>query len=99
MHYSITNAINVLINKSHRNRTEMGYVLYKSQIWPIVQDEGEEAAYGSDEDREGSSVYRLITEKDLSLREFMVGPDSLGAYLEEEGYGAVPSPSLPRKGT
>ena len=73
----------------------MGYVLYKHQIWPIVQNES--TAFGSDEDRVGSSVYRLITEKELSLREFMVGPDSLGAYLEEEGYGAVPSPTLPEK--
>ena len=53
---------------------------------------------GYDKDRAGSSVYRLITEEDLDLKEFMVGSDSLGAYLENEGYSAIPSPSLPKPG-
>ena len=49
-------------------------------------------------DREGSSVHRLITERDLDLKEFMVGSDSLGAYMEDEGYSAIPSPSIPKPG-
>ena len=81
----------------HRNlTTELGYVLRNNQIWDIVLGDNPR---GSEDDRSGSSVYRLITERDLDLREFMVGSDSLGAYLEEEGYSAIPSPSIPKPGT
>ena len=80
----------------HRNlTTELGYVLYNHQIWDIVLGG---SPRGSDDDRAGSSVYRLITERDLDLKEFMVGSDSLGAYMEDEGYSAIPSPSLPEPG-
>ena len=80
----------------HRNlTTELGYVLRNHQIWDIVLGGN---ARGSDEDRAGSSVYRLITEKDLDLKEFMVGSNSLGAYMEDEGYSAIPSPSIPKPG-
>ena len=43
-------------------------------------------------------MYRLITEKNLDLKEFMVGSNSLGAYMEDEGYSAIPSPSIPKPG-
>jgi hypothetical protein len=76
----------------HRpNTTELGYNLYNTQIVDIVEGNN---SYGSESDREVSSVYRLITEHNLDLKEFLVGNDSLGAYLEEAGYSAVPAPTV-----
>jgi hypothetical protein len=34
----------------------------------------------------------------MSLNEFMVGTNSLGALLQSEGFAAIPSPSVPTKG-
>ena len=47
-----------------------------------------------------SSIKALIHRNEqLSALELMTGEHSLGAYLEKEGFRAVPSPNQPSPGT
>ena len=43
-----------------------------------------------------SSIYKLLEEKKLTLKDMLVGRQGLGALLEKQGraYGAVPSPTI-----
>jgi hypothetical protein len=85
-----------------QNSTEIGYLLTKKQVWSVVRGgfvNGVDMAWGYKSRREGSSLYRLIDEIDMGLKTLLVGPRSLGALLEAEGYPAIPSPTIPTSGS
>jgi len=70
-----------LHGQSHgRNSTELGYLLSRDQL-----NRGD---YGA----QGSSIRSLSTLRRKTGREIMIGSESLGAFIEDEGYKAVPSP-------
>jgi len=70
-----------LHGQSHRmNSTELGYLLSTNQL--------NRGIYNSDL----SSIQRLARRTRRSGREIITGSASLGAFLEQEGYKAFPSP-------
>lgn len=76
-----------LHGQSHRqNSTELGYLLSTAQL-----NRGEY-------DSAKSSVRHLARRLGKTGEEVMTGAQSLGAYLEKEGYKALPSPRQPSPG-
>jgi len=76
-----------LHGQSHRkNSTEMGYLL------------STESLNKGDFDLDRSSMMSLSKQLDLSGEEVMAGNNSLGSFLEVEGYKAFPSPRQPSPG-
>jgi len=76
-----------LHGQSHRrNSTELGYLLSTGQL------------NRGDFDTEKSSVKFLARRLGKSGRDIIAGGESLGAYIEEEGYKAFPSPRQPSPG-
>jgi len=76
-----------LHGQSHRkNSTELGYLLSTEQL-----NRGEF-------DSESSSVRELARVLGRSGKEIIAGPQSLGAFIEREGYKSFPSPRQPSPG-
>merc|ERR1711915_62995 len=76
-----------LHGQSHRqNSTEFGYLLSTEQL------------NNGDYDSEISSMKYLARATGRSGKEIMIGKNSLGTYLEKEGYKALPSPRQPSPG-
>eukprot|EP00092_Neocalanus_flemingeri_P005247 GFUD01005641.1.p1 GENE.GFUD01005641.1~~GFUD01005641.1.p1 ORF type:complete len:286 (-),score=52.26 GFUD01005641.1:390-1247(-) len=76
-----------LHGQSHRrNSTELGYLLSTNQL------------NRGDFDSEQSSVRQLARRLGRSGKDIIAGFQSLGAYLEQEGYKAFPSPRQPSPG-
>ena len=73
----ITNINNL---QETRNRTEIGYLISKD---PLNQREF---------DVKETSFRALVTRRKLD-KNLILGNESLGAFFEEAGYPAVPSPS------
>ena len=69
-----------------QNSTEIGYVLTKDDL------------NNGNYDLDISSIKQLGSEVSLNGEELLTGPQSLGAFLENEGYHAVPSPRQPAPG-
>ena len=63
-----------------QNSTEVGYVLSKEDLNAMYYD------------ADKSSVRNLAKRSGLSCEDLAVGEQSLGGFLEREGYNAVPSP-------
>jgi len=76
-----------LHGQSHRrNSTELGYLLSSAQL------------NRGDFNSAQSSVKQLARSSGRSGKDVMAGSRSLGAYLEEKGYKAFPSPREPSPG-
>ena len=76
--------IQSLFQNHQKNSTELGYLLYISDL-----DDG-------NYDAERSSIRALATETGLSGEILMTGElESLGALYEQQGFNAVPSPRQP----
>jgi len=76
-----------LHGQSHRrNKTELGYLLSTQQL--------NRGFFNSAQ----SSVQSLALRTGRSGKEVITGPQSLGSYLEREGYLAFPSPREPSPG-
>jgi len=76
-----------LHGQSHRkNSTELGYLLTTEQL------------NMGDFNSEESSLRELARRQGKTGREVIAGPLSLGAFLEEQGYKAFPSPRQPSPG-
>lgn len=73
----ITNTNNL---QETRNRTEIGYLISKD---PLNQREF---------DVKETSFRALVTRRKLD-KNLLLGNESLGAFFEEAGYPAVPSPT------
>jgi hypothetical protein len=71
-------------------RIELGYLLNGGMLAEIPDFLN--AQY------ERTSIRTLVEETGLTLIELLRGPTSLGAFLAERGYPAVPSPVIPHPG-
>ena len=67
------------LSKKLRNRTEIGFLISKE---PLNEKEFDPAK---------TSFKALVTRRNLD-KTFFLGNQSLGAFFEEAGYPAVPSP-------
>jgi len=69
-----------------QNSSELGYLIKKYEL--------------NDRDyKRPSSVRALSQRKNISIKQLLHGPNSLGAMFEAEGYKALPSPRQPRPGS
>ena len=70
-----------------QNSTECGYLLSRTTL--------NEENYNE----EKTSVRTLAQESGLDGEQLLTGPDSFGAFLESQGFNAVPSPRQPLPGS
>jgi len=68
-----------------QNSTELGYLIKTGEL-------------NARNYNRTSSARALLERHNMSIQEFLHGPNSLGAMFEEEGYKAVPSPRQPIPG-
>lgn len=72
-----------------QNSTEFGYAIDKTMIDDAVKGEGIDGY---------STIQALATRRQASLKDLLLGNQSMGALLENEGFDGLPSPSNPRPG-
>lgn len=74
-----------------QNSTEFGYAIDKMMI--------DDAVHNTSADIEGySTIQALAIRRQTGLKELLLGNQSMGAFLQNEGFDGLPSPSNPIPG-